>query len=347
MTPSTTLQADIRNPRVTAVSLVVSWLYPQVTVRGTVEGCDGVDDEGHDRGRGGDPTGLDALECPGVEADPRGSMSNGDDRSVGEHYGRADLSARILEALRTVDRAQDALTPKDLAPVDQFHTQGRKATLDLARLAGIAPGMRVLDAGGGLGGPARTLASELGCTVEVLDLTEEFCRAGEMLTALTGLGDLVSFRHANALDMPYPDASFDVVWTQHSSMNVADKETLYRETRRVLRPGGRLALHEILAGAVSPIHFPVPWAREPSISHLEPPEKIRALISTTGFTELAWVDETASATEWFRRRAPATAPPPLGIHLLLGEGTGEVFLNQERNLQEGRIYVCKAVFERS
>jgi ubiquinone/menaquinone biosynthesis C-methylase UbiE len=209
--------------------------------------------------------------------------------------------------------------------------------------------MRALDVGGGLGGPARTLASEFGCTVEVLDLTEEFCRAGEVLTARTGLSDLVSFRHGNALEMPYPDASFDVVWTQHSSMNIADKERLYVEIHRVLRPGGRLALHEIMAGPTSPIHLPVPWAREPSISHLQPPGTVRSLIAATGFNEVAWVDETASATEWFHQRLPATTsegPPPLGLHLLLGPDFGEMFRNQVLNLSEGRISAIQAVFER-
>ena len=121
--------------------------------------------------------------------------------------------------------------------------------------------MRVLDVGGGLGGPARTFASVFGCTVEMLDITEEFCGAGTALTAQTGLSDLLSFRHGSALDMPYPGGSFDMVWTQHSSMNIADKARLYQEIHRVLRPGGRLALHEILTGLTSPIPFPVPWAR--------------------------------------------------------------------------------------
>jgi ubiquinone/menaquinone biosynthesis C-methylase UbiE len=211
--------------------------------------------------------------------------------------------------------------------------------------------MRVLDVGGGLGGPARTLATEIGCSVEVLDVTEEFCRAGEMLTTRTGLGDLVSFRHASALDMPHPDASFDAVWMQHSSMNIADKERLYAEIHRVLRPGGHLALHEIMAGPVAPIHFPVPWARGPEISFLHPPEEVRALIVSIGFDESAWVDDTASALRWFRERLAAADAasgelPPLGLHLVLGADLGQMSQNLARNLQEARVVVVKGVFER-
>jgi ubiquinone/menaquinone biosynthesis C-methylase UbiE len=141
--------------------------------------------------------------------------------------------------------------------------------------------MRVLDVGSGLCGPARTLASTFGCTVEVLDITEEFCRASEMLTARAGLSNLLSCRHGSALEMSYPDAGFDVAWTQHSSMNITDQERRYAEVRRVLHPSGRLALHKILGGPVSPIHLPVPWARDPGLSHLRPPEEVHAPLTKT------------------------------------------------------------------
>jgi MPBQ/MSBQ methyltransferase len=279
-------------------------------------------------------------------------VSGQDDyRSVGEHYASDDLAVAILTALHKAGNDLDSITAQDLTPVDQLHTRGKDATLELAHLAGITPEMRVLDVGGGLGGPARTLATEIGCSMEVLDVTEEFCRAGEMLTTRTGLGDLVSFRYASALDMPHPDASFDAVWMQHSSMNIADKERLYAEIHRVLRPGGHLALHEIMAGPVAPIHFPVPWARGPEISFLRPPEEVRALIASIGFDESAWVDDTASALRWFRERlAAANAAsgelPPLGLHLVLGADLGQMFQNLARNLQEDRVVGVKGVFER-
>ena len=84
------------------------------------------------------------------------------DRSLGAHHGRGDLATKILEALRAAGKDPDALTIEDLTPIDQLHACGRGATLELARLAGIHSRMRELDVGGGLGGPARTLASEFG-----------------------------------------------------------------------------------------------------------------------------------------------------------------------------------------
>lgn len=272
-----------------------------------------------------------------------------DAASVSEHYGQPDLAQRILTALGKAGKNLDALTIDDLAPVDQFHVRGKQSTLELAKRAGISAGQRVLDVGGGLGGPARTLATLFGCDVTVVDLTEEYCRVGEMLTAKLGLADRVRHQHGNALALPFPDASFDVVWTQHSTMNIEDKPSVYAEFQRVLRPEGRYALQEIMRGDVTPIHFPVPWARDPTISFLQTPTAIQRLIQAAGFASLSWADETASARDWYDKRLQSSANglPPLGIHLLLGEDMMAMSQNQIRNLNENRIAIVQAVFQKT
>ena len=266
------------------------------------------------------------------------------------HYGDEQLPARLLAALDAAGLDLDALTPDDLRPIDQFHIGGQPSTRELARLAGLRPGMRVLDVGGGVGGPARTLASEFGCNVTVLDLSAPFCRAGEMLTERTGLGGRVTFLQGDALALPFGDGSFDLVWTQHSSMNVPDKRRLYAEIKRVLRPGGRLALHEIVAGPVQPVHFPVPWARDPEQSFLIAPEALRALLGESGFTELTWDDVTSGGLAWFQtamdRAAARGGTPVLGIHLLLGDDFPAMSRNMLRNLAEGRVCIIQAVLAR-
>jgi sarcosine/dimethylglycine N-methyltransferase len=275
-----------------------------------------------------------------------------DAERINAHYARQGLGDSILDGLRAAGKDPAQLTPDDLAPVDQFHTRGKRATLELAHLAGLHAGQQVLDVGGGLGGPARVLAAALQCRVTVLDLTAEYCRAGEMLTARTGLQDRVSFHHGSALSMPFAAASFDVVWTEHSTMNVADKERLYAETARVLRPGGRLALHEIMAGPVQPLHFPVPWAPDTAISFLRAPAEIRALLAAAGFSELTWRDMSEPSLAWFQRpprpgaAAGPAAPPPLGVHLLLGPSFGTAVGNLVRNLAEQRAVIVQAVLER-
>ncbi|MCC6178215.1 MAG: methyltransferase domain-containing protein [Chloroflexi bacterium] len=279
---------------------------------------------------------------------PADSSSNRD--AIGRHYGPGGLHVRVQAALTALGKEEGHLTTDDLAPLDQFHVGGMAATLALAERAGIRPGARVLDVGGGLGGPARALAETFGCHVTVLDLTPEFCEVGAWLTERAWLTEQVRFQVGDATAMPFPDASFDATWTQHSSMNIPDKATLYGEIARVLRRGGRLALHEVMAGPGGQLHCPVPWASASAHSFLRPPAETRAAILAAGFRELTWQDTSEQAAAWFRERLAAARAaatrPPLGLHTLLGEAAGQMARNFARNLDEGRVVAVQAAFER-
>jgi ubiquinone/menaquinone biosynthesis C-methylase UbiE len=209
---------------------------------------------------------------------------------------------------------------------------------------------RILDIGCGLGGASRVLASIYGCRVSGIDLTAEYCRTAMALAQWVGLGEKVDYQTANALDLPFARGSFDIAWTQHASMNIADKARLYREAHRVLKPGGRFAIYDILQGLGGPVHFPVPWAREPSISHLVTPEEMRRLLESAGFEILKWRDVTAEGRDWFsqmNRRMSEKGLPPLNFSLLLGPDFRTMARNQERNLNEGRIVLIEAVGRRT
>jgi SAM-dependent methyltransferase len=269
--------------------------------------------------------------------------------AVSAHYAVTNVERAIVAGLTIAGMSLESLAPEDLAPVDQFHMGGREATCELLRVAGLGDGLEIVDVGGGLGGAARTLAVETSAAVTVLDATEEFCRAGTTLTTLVGLEDAVTFVHGNATGMPFPDASFDAAWLQHVAMNVEAKDELFREIHRVLRPGGRLLLHEVLAGPRQPIHYPVPWAQDPSLSFLQDERTMRELLRTAGYAEIAWRDATAAAHEWWRERLRLVAdhrPPPLGIHLLLGPDAARIRAAMLLNLEERRIGVVYGVFER-
>jgi SAM-dependent methyltransferase len=271
-------------------------------------------------------------------------MSAGlDAREVNAYWGRDDLGQTILGALAAAGKNLDALTVDDTAPADQFHGGGKGATVRLARLAGLAPGMRVLDVGGGLGGPARTLAAEFGCDVTVLDLTESYVLAATLLTERLGLGDRVRHQQGDALAPPFGDGGFDVVWTQNSGMNVTDKESLYAGFHRVLRPGGLLAIQEPMAGPVQPPIFPQMWAREPAQSFLRAPAEMRALIERAGFRVRAWDDVTAETAG----SGPGAAVPAYSIQrLVMGEALDAITRAGQRNREEGRIVMVQAVFHR-
>lgn len=272
------------------------------------------------------------------------------DERVNRHYGWSGLMETIEEEIRRngIDPAQ--VTVDELAPVDNYHWHRLAGTLALARAAGIAAEDSVLDVGGGIGGPARQLAYRYGCHVTVLDLTAEYCAVGETLTAWTKLEDKVSFVCGNALAMPFPDGSFDVAWTQHASMNIADKAGLYREMARVVRVGGRLALFDVLAGPNQPIHYPVPWAADPSFNFLLTPEETRTLVVQSGFREIAWVVGEELEGELERADPQTDNPssrPPLNPGLLNGPDGPRMGANVGRNSDERRILPALGVYERT
>ena len=270
--------------------------------------------------------------------------------AVERHYGRGGLYDRIVQALGQAGKDVSRLTPADLAPVDEFHIRGREATVELAGRAGLAPGLRVLDVGCGLGGSARYLGAEHGCRVTGVDLTREYVDAAGRLADLVGLGGRVEFRQASALALPFGRGEFDVVWTEHVQMNIGDKRAFYGEIARVLKPGGRLACHDIFQGPGGDPHYPVPWAEVPALSALATPDAVRALLPAVGLTVRDWEDRTAAAAEWFAgvvERVQQSGPPPLGIHLLMGDTARAKFDNIRRNLEEGRIVVAQAVAEKT
>lgn len=265
---------------------------------------------------------------------------------INRQYGYDHLTTRILTMLQQAGKDINALTHTDLASFDQFHVGGIVETRHLAELAGLKKGMLVLDVGSGLGGPARTLAAEFGCHITGIDLTRDFCEAAEALTQRLGLADRVRFKQGNALDMPFEDQSFNVVWTQFAAMNIADKARLYAEFRRVLRPGGVVALHEVMAGTDGEPYYPVLWANDASISHLRQPEEIRRLLRDAGFRERVWNDVTDQSFDWFRAmRSARESPPPLGFNVFVGDRVQEKAANILRSLEENCIAVVQAVFE--
>ena len=224
--------------------------------------------------------------------------------------------------------------------MDQFHSGGMGATTTLAELAELSKGARVLDAGGGLGGPARTLAAHFGCKVTVIDLAESYVQAAEILTERIGLGEEVNHHVGNALELPIDDGAFDVVWTQQSGMNIRDKERLYEGFHRVLAPGGTLAFQEFMAGPVQPLMFPVMWAPDAGTSFLQTPDEMRNLIESMGFRTRVWNEMTADIS------TPNASEPEHSIAaLVMGDDLPAIRLASERNIEEGRTVRVRAVFE--
>ena len=289
-----------------------------------------------------------AAGCVSLRAEKR--LVTSSRAAISRHYTTGDLSERVLAGLRESGKTIDGLRPEDLELFDQFHLRGDAATRELAALAEVGAGMHVLDIGSGIGGSARTLAHSFGCRVTGIDLVEEFCRVAGMLTARTGLSEHVRFLQGEALTLPFADASFDLVWSQHVLMNVADKASIYAQVQRILKPGGRYACYEIVAGSAGGPDFPVPWASDATISHLVTAPQMRDQLAAAGFRVLTWNDDTVNARAWIAAQRPHRSGADSIIPARNCAIPAEAFRVMARNvriaLESDRMQVVQAVLSR-
>ena len=130
-------------------------------------------------------------------------------------------------------------SPTQLVSGLQYHLGGSVDTRQLAELAGLGPSDHVLDVCCYLGGPAVQLVDSYGCRVTGIDRFEAAILAARRIAALAGISDRLAYFVADAIDIPFPNGAFDVIWNQGS---LAHDPAWLREFDRLLRPGGRLAL---------------------------------------------------------------------------------------------------------
>jgi SAM-dependent methyltransferase len=165
--------------------------------------------------------------------------------SLETHYAASDIEARILAGIRAAGlNPEQRLSPEELGALDHFHTGGLQASLELLEVAQIRAEDCVLDIGAGLAGCARLLASQIGCHVDCLEMSTDYCTGAVLLNRLTGLEVQINVHQGSALDLPYPADSFDVVWMQNVGMDCGQAEALRGDRpgteagRPVRLPGG-------------------------------------------------------------------------------------------------------------
>ena len=265
--------------------------------------------------------------------------------TVDHLYDTGLTRSNIERALVEAGKQTAGLQASDLAMLEDFHSLGRIATATLIDLAQVTDRDRVLDAGTGIGGTARLIAAQRGARVTAVDLTAEYCEVAKWLNDAIGLGGMIEVRVADVTELPFDAASFDVVISQHVQMNIADKRRLYAEARRVLAPGGRLALWDVTSGSGGPLHLPVPWATSPEQSHLVTPGRLAELVREAGFVTTQWNDLT-EPTESAMRAFLAGQQPALGLHVFVPDFLAKAN-NLVRNLAEGRARLIQAVLTAS
>ena len=262
------------------------------------------------------------------------------EEKVASHYTHGSLETAILQTLLADGKDIDNLRIRDLAGVDEFHLGRHAATVELARDLDLAAGLRLADIGSGLGGPARHFADAYGCTVSGIDLTEEFVRVANSLTVRCGLADQVSFQQGSALALPFESGSFDRATLIHVGMNIEDKARLFAEIRRILKPGSRFGLYEIMQMREGMLPYPMPWAMEPETSFVCSPDVYRHLLEEAGFAVEQEQDRSALAIRLVheaRARAAAGEARDQGFRTLMGPRAGERSSNVNISVEGGLL----------
>lgn len=262
---------------------------------------------------------------------------------VAGHYGRGRLEELILAAVAREGKDPENLTAVDLAAVDEFHLGGLEATQELAKRMELRAGLRLLDVGSGIGGPARYFAAEHGCRVTGIDLTQEFVRVAGSLTSRTKLDGLAEFRQGSALELPFERDTFDGAYMIHVGMNIADKAGIFREVRRVLKPAGLFTIFDIVRRedgrtGDGPIRYPVPWALSEETSFVGTVKNYRDALQNAGFHLVEERGRAPFAIEFTERvmaRMAQGGPPALGLHLLMGEKAPTMIRNVLAMMKEG------------
>jgi ubiquinone/menaquinone biosynthesis C-methylase UbiE len=262
------------------------------------------------------------------------------EREVERHYTLDGLERRILDALVAAGKDIDRLTPEDLSAADEFHLGWRAATAELAERLDLGPGMHLLDVGSGIGGPARHFAQARGCRVTGIDLTEAFVAVATALTRRCGLEESVSFRQASALDLPFEAGAFDAATLIHVGMNIPDKARAFAEVRRVLAPGARFGVYEVVRTGAAALTYPMPWAATPETSFVETADAYRRLLAEAGFEIEGERDRSEFVTglgRAMREDVARNGVPPLGLHVLMGPASRERFGNVMAALERGDV----------
>jgi sarcosine/dimethylglycine N-methyltransferase len=139
----------------------------------------------------------------------------------------------------------EALTPAQLFPFDQYHYHGTDAVHAAAHLLGLGPTSHVLDVGSGLGGPARYLASTIGCHITALELQSDLHAIATRLTARCGLERHITHVCGDALTAAFPDATFDAVVSWLALLHIPERPRLLARLTRALRHGGKFYTEDL------------------------------------------------------------------------------------------------------
>jgi cyclopropane fatty-acyl-phospholipid synthase-like methyltransferase len=196
-----------------------------------------------------------------------------------------------------------ALKVSDLTSFDQFHYHGIKAVEEAIAALGLKPGMRVLDIGAGLGGPARYIAERTGAHVTALELQEDLSAIGEDLTRRCGLTALVDHRCGNVLDGVA--GNFDAIVSMLCFLHIPDRARLFAVCRSALKKSGSIYIEDFGRNRNATPAETEALAVKVQCPHVPTPDEYRSDLAGAGFAAVQLTDMTADWTAYTASRLAA------------------------------------------
>ncbi len=257
-----------------------------------------------------------------------------------EHYFHGQLLTTIKRVLAQQHKSLQQLTLTDLAPVDEFHVGGRQASIHFLAQLNLLPQDKVLDIGCALGGSARFVATNYQAKVIGIDLSDEYIATGNVLSTWLKLSEKVQLLPASALALPFADNSFSKAYMMHVGMNIADKNTLFSETYRVLQQGGLFGIYDIVRTSSGDLTYPVPWASKKEHSYLANFSQYEQALNQAGFEVITVNNRHEFAVNFFNKMAAKNTPKAqatLGVHTLMQASSHAKINNMLTNIKQGLI----------
>lgn len=216
-----------------------------------------------------------------------------------------DYNETLFEDLITFIKSKkgDPSNPESLCHFDQIHAGGIKATNHLLNSLEIGENKILLDLGGGIGGVARVIATRLKCKVISLDYSLNYNITGKKLTEMCNIKN-VFYINADATSIPLKNHSCETLLLQHLNMNIRDKEKLFQECFRVLKPNGKIIFHEWFIKDESlgkALKFPLPWSETVKFSFLAKLSNFLDLATKYRFEVIKLEDDSNQALNFYKK----------------------------------------------
>lgn len=235
-----------------------------------------------------------------TEQQPVGGRYTGVVKTAQEYYNSSDAD----EFYASIWGGEDIHIGIYATPDEDIRTASERTVERMARmLSNLGKDSRVIDVGAGYGGSGRYLARHYGCQVACLNLSERQNERNRRMNEEQNLDHLLEVVDGSFEEIPYPDNSFDIAWSQDSFLHSGNRRQVIREVQRVLKPGGQVVFTDPMQSDDCPPGVLQPVLDRIHLDSLGSPQFYHDTARELGFNNVQFTNLTENlATHYSRVR---------------------------------------------